>query len=258
MTAFEIVTARVRDADGAEGVGYTYTTGRNGAAIHATLAGEIAEIVAGEDADLIEAIWTKVWWALHYGGRGGAAVLAQSALDIALHDLKARRAGLPLWKMLGGNDPKVPCYAGGIDLEHRLQRDLLPAKLAGQRERERTVRRHRHVEHTATFEPRPDKRRARRTPRSAHDRRPARRQLHRQQGLLQPRPERRARVAASPRESPQATGGNEEPWNLTVAQWGRTGAPAIEREAMAGEGGVERPCRDLARPAVDGEEIADL
>lgn len=117
MTAFEIVTARVRDADGAEGVGYTYTTGRNGAAIHATLAGEIAEIVTGEDADLIEAIWTKVWWALHYGGRGGAAVLAQSALDIALHDLKARRAGLPLWKMLGGNDPKVPCYAGGIDLD---------------------------------------------------------------------------------------------------------------------------------------------
>jgi L-alanine-DL-glutamate epimerase-like enolase superfamily enzyme len=117
MTAFEIVTARVRDADGAEGVGYTYTTGRNGSAIHATLAGEIAEIVTGEDADLIEAIWTKVWWALHYGGRGGAAVLAQSALDIALHDLKARRARLPLWKMLGGNDPKVPCYAGGIDLD---------------------------------------------------------------------------------------------------------------------------------------------
>jgi L-alanine-DL-glutamate epimerase-like enolase superfamily enzyme len=117
MTAFEIVTARVRDADGAEGVGYTYTTGHNGAAIHATLAREIAEIVKGDDADLIEQLWTKVWWGLHYGGRGGAAVLAQSAFDIALHDLKAQRAKLPLWKLLGGNDPKVPCYAGGIDLD---------------------------------------------------------------------------------------------------------------------------------------------
>ena len=30
MTAFEIVTVRVTDEDGMEGVGYTYTTGRNG------------------------------------------------------------------------------------------------------------------------------------------------------------------------------------------------------------------------------------
>ena len=37
--------------------------------------------------------------------------------DIALWDLKARRAALPLWKLLGGHDPRVPCYAGGIDLE---------------------------------------------------------------------------------------------------------------------------------------------
>ena len=42
MTAFELITVRVRDAEGAEGVGYTYTTGRNGAAIHSILAKEIA------------------------------------------------------------------------------------------------------------------------------------------------------------------------------------------------------------------------
>ncbi len=117
MTAFELITVRVRDNDGAQGVGYTYTTGHNGAAIYATLAHGICEIVAGEDADRIEHLWNKVWWGLHYGGRGGAAVLAQSAFDIALHDLRARRATQPLWKMLGGHDAKVPCYAGGIDLE---------------------------------------------------------------------------------------------------------------------------------------------
>jgi L-alanine-DL-glutamate epimerase-like enolase superfamily enzyme len=117
MTAFELITVRVSDSDGAQGVGYTYTSGHNGAAIHATLAHGIGDIVLGEDADCIEQLWSKVWWGLHYGGRGGAAVLAQSSLDIALHDLKAQRANLPLWKMLGGHDPKVPCYAGGIDLD---------------------------------------------------------------------------------------------------------------------------------------------
>ena len=116
MTAFELITVRVRDAEGAEGVGYTYTTGRNGAAIHSILAKEIVEIAANQDADCIEYLSSKVWWALHYGGRGGPVVLAQSAFDIALWDLKAKRANLPLWKLLGGNDPNVPCYAGGIDL----------------------------------------------------------------------------------------------------------------------------------------------
>jgi len=36
---------------------------------------------------------------------------------MALWDLKARRARLPLWNLLGGFDPRVPAYAGGIDLD---------------------------------------------------------------------------------------------------------------------------------------------
>ena len=124
MLDFELITARVRDADGAEGVGYTFTVGRNGRAVLSVLRDEIAEIVAGADADLIEALWQKIWWATHYGGRGGPTVLALSAFDMALWDLKARRADLPLWRLLGGNDPRVPCYAGGIDLDLPLD-DLL-------------------------------------------------------------------------------------------------------------------------------------
>ncbi|TCZ61288.1 mandelate racemase/muconate lactonizing enzyme family protein [Roseicella aquatilis] len=117
MADFELVTCRVTDAEGAEGVGYTYTVGRNGGAVHHILAREIADLAAGQEADRIEALWQRVWWGLHYGGRGGPAVLAQSAFDIALWDLKARRAGTALWRLLGGHDPRVPCYAGGIDLD---------------------------------------------------------------------------------------------------------------------------------------------
>ncbi|WP_226582039.1 mandelate racemase/muconate lactonizing enzyme family protein [Acuticoccus sediminis] len=119
IEAFELCLVRVVDADGAEGTGYTVTVGRNGRAIMATLA-EIAEIVDGADADLIEALWTRIWWALHYGGRGGPTVFAMSAFDMALWDLKARRVNLPLWRLLGGYDPAVPCYAGGVDLDFTL------------------------------------------------------------------------------------------------------------------------------------------
>jgi L-alanine-DL-glutamate epimerase-like enolase superfamily enzyme len=117
MSAFEIVTVRLTDRDGAEGVGYTYTVGAGGAAVESLVARHLAPLLEGQDADRIEALWQAMWWALHYGGRGGPVSLAVSAVDIALWDLKARKAGAPLWRLLGGHDPRVPCYAGGIDLD---------------------------------------------------------------------------------------------------------------------------------------------
>jgi L-alanine-DL-glutamate epimerase-like enolase superfamily enzyme len=86
MRDFEQNTVRVRDADGAEGVGYSFTVGRNGAAVDAVLAREIGGIVPGQDADRIEHLWNRLWWDLHYGGRGGPTVLALSAFDMALWD----------------------------------------------------------------------------------------------------------------------------------------------------------------------------
>jgi len=116
MPDFELNTVRLRDEDGMEGVGYTFTAGHNGAAIAASLETELSQIVLQQDAEHIEKLWEKMWWTTHYGGRGGPTVLALSAVDIALWDLKAKRAKSSLWKLLGGYDSKVPCYAGGIDL----------------------------------------------------------------------------------------------------------------------------------------------
>jgi L-alanine-DL-glutamate epimerase-like enolase superfamily enzyme len=160
MTHFELVTVRLRDSDGAEGVGYTYTTGAGGAAVYALIDQGLRSVLLGADADQIEALWTRMWWKLHYGGRGGSVNLAVSACDIALWDLKARRLGLPLWRLLGGFDPVVPCYAGGIDLEFTLEALLRQtddnlakgfraikmkvgrARLSEDRDRVRAMRRH--------------------------------------------------------------------------------------------------------------------
>ena len=124
MTHFELITARVFDADGGEGMGYTYTVGANGAAIHSQIQRDLTPLLLGQPADLVESLWRRMWWGLHYGGRGGSASFAISAVDIALWDLKARIQGEPLWRLLGGNDPLVPCYAGGIDLQFPLEQLL--------------------------------------------------------------------------------------------------------------------------------------
>jgi L-alanine-DL-glutamate epimerase-like enolase superfamily enzyme len=116
MTSFELITAAVQDADGFDGIGYTYTVGASGLAIATLINAYISQKLAGFDADLIEQCWQRMWWASHYGGRGGPVVLAISAIDIALWDLKARRLKTPLWRLLGGNESRVPIYVGAIDL----------------------------------------------------------------------------------------------------------------------------------------------
>lgn len=124
MSHFELVTVRLRDTDGVAGTGYTCTVGAGGVALQVLIDRYLGPVLEGEDSGRIEHLWQKMWWALHYGGRGGPVSLAVSAVDMALWDMAARRAGQPLWRHLGGHDPRVPCYAGGIDLQLSLD-DLL-------------------------------------------------------------------------------------------------------------------------------------
>ena len=78
----------------------------------------------GEDADLTERLWRRMWKAHHYAGRGAPVSFAIAAVDVALWDLKGRRLGAPLWRLLGGCEPRVKAYAGNIDLNFPMQQLL--------------------------------------------------------------------------------------------------------------------------------------
>ncbi len=79
ITHFELITVRLRDADGAEGVGYTYTVGAGGAAVHALIDTALRPALVGAEGEEIEALWQRMWWRLHYGGRGGLGPLSSEA-----------------------------------------------------------------------------------------------------------------------------------------------------------------------------------
>ena len=102
-------------------MGYTYSVGDiGGTAIHALVRDDLAPLLTGEDARCIERLWERMWWHVHFVGRGGAASFALAALDIALWDLRGKAHSSPWWRLLGGHDPRVPVYAGGIDLQFSL------------------------------------------------------------------------------------------------------------------------------------------
>ena len=115
LTEVAVLFAEVRAESGHEGVGYSYAKRAGGPGLYAH-ASEIAPNLIGEDPSDIQRIWTKLVWAGASVGRSGLATQAIASIDIALWDLKAKRAGLPLAKLLGAHRDSVACYntSGGF------------------------------------------------------------------------------------------------------------------------------------------------
>ena len=65
-------------------------------------------LLIGEDPREVLALWEKLHKRaeIYWVGRAGITHLALGAVDIALWDLKAKDAGQPLWKLLGGSAQK--------------------------------------------------------------------------------------------------------------------------------------------------------
>jgi D-arabinonate dehydratase len=66
----------------------------------------------GEDPINVERLWHKMWIPKLIGRRG-LTTRAISGIDISLWDLRAKVAGLPLYKLLGGYRDRVPTYLAG-------------------------------------------------------------------------------------------------------------------------------------------------
>lgn len=115
MTEIAFLFAEIGAESGHEGFGFGYSKRAGGPGQYAH-AREIAPDLIGEDPNDIARLWDKLVWAGASVGRSGLSTQAIAALDIALWDLKAKRAGLPLAKLLGSHRDSVRCYntSGGF------------------------------------------------------------------------------------------------------------------------------------------------
>lgn len=109
LTEIAFVFAEIRTRDGHEGIGFGYSKRAGGPGMYAH-AKEIAPNLLGEDPNDISRLFTKLLWAGASMGRSGLTTQAIAPFDIALWDMKAKRAGLPLAKLLGAHRDSVQCY----------------------------------------------------------------------------------------------------------------------------------------------------
>ena len=97
---------------GITGIGVTYHE-VGGEAIREFIRHAIKPKFIGRNPFETEALYEETFHYMRGVGRKGLAFCAYSAVDIALWDIKGKVLNMPLFRLLGGNDPVVPIYASG-------------------------------------------------------------------------------------------------------------------------------------------------
>ena len=114
---------RVEDADGAHGWGEVWCNfpvcGAEHRAhlIHMVLAPWLLQQEPQTPAQAFDALTRKMHVLGLQTGEPGPLAQCIAGLDVALWDLAARKAGQPLYRLLGGEADAVPAYASGINPE---------------------------------------------------------------------------------------------------------------------------------------------
>ncbi|MEO3868708.1 D-mannonate dehydratase ManD [Nonomuraea sp. B12E4] len=123
------VTLRIETDEGVTGLGDATLNGRE-LAVAAYLRDHVAPLLVGTDPHRIEDTWQFLYRGA-YWRRGPVTMAAIAAVDVALWDIKAKVAGLPLYQLLGGaSRERVRTYghASGRDLPELF--DSIRARLA--------------------------------------------------------------------------------------------------------------------------------
>ncbi|MCU1543709.1 MAG: bifunctional D-altronate/D-mannonate dehydratase [Microbacteriaceae bacterium] len=94
------VTLRLTTDDGITGLGDATLNGRE-LAVVAYLKEHVVPLLIGIDAHRVEDTWQFLYRSA-YWRRGPVTMAAIAAVDVALWDIKAKAAGMPLYQLLGG------------------------------------------------------------------------------------------------------------------------------------------------------------
>ncbi len=133
----DAVMVKVVTEDGILGWGEAHH-GRAHTAVAKLIETTLRQLILGMDAHDVTGIWARIYkYQLASHGMGAGCSLAMSGIDMALWDIRAKAAGWPLYRLLGGASRPIPAYAGGVSLGYQepaaLLDEMAPHLAAGYR-----------------------------------------------------------------------------------------------------------------------------
>jgi L-alanine-DL-glutamate epimerase-like enolase superfamily enzyme len=123
----DYTVVRITTSDGADGIAYGLARGAPVARVIASLAGS----VIGREPEASTAIWDELYARTITSGQRGVALRAISLVDIALWDLRGKRAGSPVHGLLGRRSDTVAAHVGGGYYRERRTLDDVAQELRG-------------------------------------------------------------------------------------------------------------------------------
>ena len=111
-----LTLVRIETEDGLVGWGEAITGGEEASlAVAFVVERRLAPLVVGADPRNVAGVWTRLRDATYWDGDGGLVTFGISAIDMALWDIAGKAAGVPLYRLLGGNRrERLPACASTI------------------------------------------------------------------------------------------------------------------------------------------------
>ncbi|MEU8489415.1 MULTISPECIES: mandelate racemase/muconate lactonizing enzyme family protein [unclassified Streptomyces] len=110
MDHWTVPVVEIRTRDGRVGTGISGVHTGPGL-LCSVIDDHYAPTLLGASSEDILGTWNRLYWLpTHWIGRAGPVHMALGMVDIALWDLAAQRAGVPLWRLLGGSAEPVEAY----------------------------------------------------------------------------------------------------------------------------------------------------
>jgi L-alanine-DL-glutamate epimerase-like enolase superfamily enzyme len=113
LHSFGCILVFVHCDSGIVGENLIFTLNARRARVLQAMVEEMADLVIGRDAGHIAGFWARAWKDINFLGHKGVPVVGISALDGALWEALGRISNLPLYRILGGAQDRVPVYHSG-------------------------------------------------------------------------------------------------------------------------------------------------
>ena len=121
IAKFGCILVTVRTDERITGENLIFTLNDRRTTVLRQMVDELADVAVGQDAGHIAGFWARAWKDINFLGHKGVPVAGISAIDGALWDALGKAAGLPLYRLLGGAQDRVPAYhSGGLWLSRSI------------------------------------------------------------------------------------------------------------------------------------------